>query len=131
MLSQAALEIYLRSGMFERHRAKIRGKYSARAKLLDTALAMEASRSKGAFTYERSKYPIVHTHILLHETISVPLLISKLRKEDILVDAMDRDYLSTFQRANLLKLNVTNVIEGNIESGIERIGSLIAQSARL
>ncbi|MGO4348108.1 PLP-dependent aminotransferase family protein [Paenibacillus sp. MCAF9] len=131
MLSQAALEIYLRSGMFERHRAKIRGKYSARAKLLDTALAKEASRSKGAFTYERSKYPIVHTHILLHETISVPLLISKLRKEDILVDAMDRDYLSTFERANLLKLNVTNVIEGNIESGIERIGSLIAQSARL
>ncbi|MDQ8737868.1 PLP-dependent aminotransferase family protein [Paenibacillus sp. LHD-38] len=130
MLSQAALEIYLRSGMFERHRSNIRDRYAVRAKLLDSALMQAASQRSGAFSYERSNQPIIHTHIVLDRTISVPQLIRHLRKESILVDTVDRDYLSYFQRTNLLKLNVTNVNEENITRGIERIGDLLAQSAR-
>ncbi|WP_169090960.1 PLP-dependent aminotransferase family protein [Paenibacillus sp. PL91] len=130
MLSQAALEIYLRSGMFDRHRAKIRSRYAARAKLLDAALAKEAARSGGAFTYERSRNPIVHTHILLDKTISAPLMIAKLKKESILLGGLDRDYLAHFERENIVKLNATSVNEDDIERGIERIGALLAQSAR-
>ncbi|OBZ13748.1 PLP-dependent aminotransferase family protein [Bacillus sp. FJAT-26390] len=130
MLSQAALEIYLRSGMFDRHRAKIRSSYTAKAKLLDAALVKEAARSGGAFAYERPKHPSIHTHILLDKTLSVPQIIAKLKKESIHLFSLDRDYLSNFQRENILKLNATNVSEEDIERGIERIGALLIQSAR-
>lgn len=38
MISQAALEIYIKSGMFERHRNKVRLSYLGRANLLYDAL---------------------------------------------------------------------------------------------
>jgi DNA-binding transcriptional MocR family regulator len=130
MLSQAALEIYLRSGMFDRHLAKIRSRYAARAKLLDAALAKEAARSGGAFTYERSKNRFIHTHILLDKAVSAAQLIAKLKKESILLESLDRNYLMNFERENIVKLNATNVNEDDIARGIERIGALLAQSAR-
>lgn len=130
MLSQAALEIYLRSGMFDRHLAKIRSRYAARTKLLDAALAKEAARSCGAFTYERSKNPFIHTHILLDKAVSAAQLIAKLKKESILLESLDRNYLMNFERENIVKLNATNVNEDDIARGIERIGALLAQSAR-
>ncbi|BFT72297.1 PLP-dependent aminotransferase family protein [Paenibacillus sp. P36] len=131
MLSQAALEIYLRSGMFDRHLAKIRSRYTARAKLLDAALTKEAARSGGAFTYEHSKYPFIHTHILLHQTIPTEKLIAKLKRNSILLESMDRNYLQNFERKNIVKLNATNVNEDEIERGIKRISAVIAESIRL
>ncbi|MDU0200814.1 aminotransferase-like domain-containing protein [Paenibacillus sp. MAH-36] len=131
MLSQAALEIYLRSGMFDRHLAKIRSRYAARAKLLDAALKKEAARSGGAFTYEHSNYPFIHTHIMLHETISAEKLIAKLKRSSILLESMDRNYLNNFERENIVKLNATNVNEDEIERGIERISAIIAESIQL
>lgn len=124
MLSQAALEIYLRSGMFDRHLAKIRSRYAARAKLLDAALTKEAARSCGAFTYVPPKNPIIHTHILLDKAISASRLIAKLKKESILLESLDRNYLMNFERENILKLNATNVNEEDIARGIQRIGVL-------
>ncbi|WP_138754288.1 PLP-dependent aminotransferase family protein [Paenibacillus sinopodophylli] len=128
MLSQAALEIYLRSGMFERHRAKIRDRYAARAVLLDSALVQAASASRGAFTYDSSKQPMIHTHLVLESSIPAASIISRLQKQSILIHSIDDDYLSGFQRVNLLKLNVTNVAESNIAEGIGRIGAMITQS---
>lgn len=130
MLSQAALEIYLRSGMFERHRSRIRDRYAARAALLDSALTREASASGGAFTYIRPKQPMIHTHILLEPSLSAASIISRLRQDSILLQSIERDYLPCFPRMNLLKLNVTNVKEDRIEEGIGRIAGLIARSAR-
>jgi DNA-binding transcriptional MocR family regulator len=131
MLSQAALEIYLRSGMFDRHRSKIHSRYSARAACLDNALANEALRSKGLMVYTRPKQPIIHTHVTLDRTVSMPRLIQRLKEESILVQSIERDYLSAFPRENLLKLNATNVDETEIERGIERMGVILAQSVRV
>ncbi|UQZ32751.1 GntR family transcriptional regulator [Paenibacillus sp. PK3_47] len=128
MLSQAALEIYLRSGMYGRHLAKIRSRYTSRAKLLHAALAKEAARCGGAFTYESPDYPFIHTHILLNKTVSASQLIAKLKNESILLESLDRNYLRGFERENIVKLNVTNVNEEDIAGGIERIGALLAKS---
>lgn len=130
MLSQAALEIYLRSGMFDRHLAKIRSRYAARAKQLDAALVKEAARSGGAFTYESPEHPFIHTHILLDKTVSAAQLIVRLKKESILLEPLDRNYLLNFPRENIVNLNATNVNESDIAGGIERIGALISQFAR-
>lgn len=130
MLSQAALEIYLRSGMFDRHLTKIRSRYAARANLLDAALTKEAARSGGAFTYEHSKNPFIHTHILLDKAVSAAQLIAKLKKESIILESTEQNYLMNFERENIVKLNATNVNEDDIARGIERIGALLAQSVR-
>lgn len=131
MLSQAALEIYLRSGMFERHLAKIRSRYAARAKLLDAALTKEAARSGGAFTYERSNNPFIHTYIKLDKTVSATKMIAILKRESILLESLDRNYLMNFERENILKLNATNVNEDDIARGIERICAIIGESVRM
>lgn len=126
MLSQAALEIYLRSGMFERHREKIRDRYAKRSQLLDAALTREAQRSGGAFAYSSPKWPFVHTHIMLDPAISVPRVIARLEKESILVGAMDINYLTEYPRTgHMLKLNVTTVKDADIDYGIERIAHSI------
>jgi DNA-binding transcriptional MocR family regulator len=61
----------------------------------------------------------------------MPRLIQRLKEESILVQSIERDYLSAFPRENLLKLNATNVDETEIERGIERMGVILAQSVRV
>ncbi|MEI7025484.1 aminotransferase-like domain-containing protein [Paenibacillus sp. y28] len=118
MLSQGALEIYLKSGMFDRHRQKIRQSYTRRAELLAAALEQEAAGSGGAFSYTASKQPGMHTHLVLDESIRVPNMISRLHKKAVLLETIDKHYLPLFQMGNLLKLNVSNVQEPDIEPGI-------------
>jgi DNA-binding transcriptional MocR family regulator len=67
---------------------------------------------------------------LLDKAVSAVQLIAKLKKESILLESLDRNYLMNFERENIVKLNATNVNEDDIARGIERIGALLAQSAR-
>lgn len=68
MLSQADLEIYLRSGMFYRHLAKIRSRYVSRgAKLLDAALARRKLPAAVVPSLMSALKNRLHTHILLHK----------------------------------------------------------------
>ncbi|MDF2719596.1 MAG: ydcR [Paenibacillus sp.] len=108
MLSQAALEVYLKSGMFERHKHKIR----------DSC----ASRNGGeAFRFIPARSPAVHTHILLDAKISVPRLAARLKKRSIIVEPIDKHYLTDFPKEPILKLNVSGVKESDIEVGIDTI----------
>ena len=52
MISQAALEIYIKSGMFERHKNKIKSSYNNRSKKLAEALERMQSETPLLFTYK-------------------------------------------------------------------------------
>ncbi|MED1917657.1 PLP-dependent aminotransferase family protein [Bacillus thuringiensis] len=119
MLSQAALEIYLKSGMFERHKQKIRSSYQRRSNLLMASLNHFAANEGHLFTFQPFAYPGIHTHIVLNDSIPVPVVISQLKKRSILVDATDKNYLMGFPEENMLKLNVSYAKEAVIEQGIE------------
>lgn len=125
MLSQGALEIYLKSGMFEHHRERIRESYTKRAKQLAETLMKEMSTSGEAFEYSRSSasYPGIHTHVVLNERISILRIIQRMKKHHILLGTMDSHYLPGYPQDNILKLNATTVREEDIRSGISQLAA--------
>ncbi|MGZ0050496.1 aminotransferase-like domain-containing protein [Brevibacillus gelatini] len=125
MLSQAALEIYLKSGMFERHRQKIRQSYQQRSKLLTDALVAHASRPDALFTFQPLPYPGIHTHLVIDQRIPVSRLIQQAKKRSILLEAIDQHYLPDFPKENILKLNVSNVKEEVLEKGIHQLMAIL------
>ncbi|MCC3372063.1 PLP-dependent aminotransferase family protein [Cohnella sp. REN36] len=125
MLSQGALEIYLKSGMFERHKEKIRTSYTRRATIMAACLQECAERSNGRFTFSPPAQPSIHTHICLPPKLPLPPLLARLKKQSILLEPIDKHYLSSFPKANLLKLNVSQVKEEEIERGIRTIAEAI------
>lgn len=121
MLSQGALEIYLKSKMFERHRQKIRTSYGKRARLLHGALQGRAEEDGSRFSFTPPSRPSIHTHLVLNAKLSSARLIAKLKKQGVLLQSMEPHYLPDFPRENLLKLNVSNVREEDIPAGIDAV----------
>ncbi|RNB80385.1 PLP-dependent aminotransferase family protein [Brevibacillus nitrificans] len=130
MLSQAALEIYVKSGMFDRHKQKIRTSYDRRARLLTDSLIREQARTDGLFRFPMMKHPGIHTHLVLNERLSVPRLVPVLKKQFILIESIDRHYLSDFPRDNILKLNASTVKEERIEQAVEQLVEVLSKAQR-
>lgn len=121
MISQAALEIYIKSGMFERHKQKIQSSYYARSKVLSETLEEVYKENQHLFTYKGENNIGIHTCLSLHKGIAKETLIKSLRQNQIFIDAIDKNYLSSFHKETLLKLNVSNVKEDKIAVGIHRV----------
>ncbi len=128
MLSQAALEIYLKSGMFERHKQKIRSSYEKRSRLLHALLKELSESSGGLVKFHPPDQPCVHTHLVLDRKLPASRIIKSLKKRDILLEPVDAHYLPGFQKRNLLKINTTNVKEEDIRRGIKRLQQAIETS---
>lgn len=122
MLSQAALEIYIKSGMFERHKEKIKASYLLRAKCLTSLLEKKIDSCNHIYKYSPLKNICVHTYIELDEKISCEKLINRLKKKSIIVSTADSNYLGSFPiKKSILKINVSNVAEDYIDEGITEI----------
>lgn len=121
VLSQAALEIYVHSGMFAHHRKVIRNRYAARMNTVheqldtypDFAPFMEAPRTGGE-----------HTVLPLAGDMPLRVLVSRLQKRGVIVDTTERYYPEgTYQvhEDQMLRLNISNVPKQRIEEGIQKI----------
>lgn len=121
MISQAALEIYIKSGMFERHKQKIRLSYFNRSRALFRALEKAYKENQHLFTYKTGDKIGIHTCLSLQKNIITEMLIKKLRQNQVFIETVDKNYLASFHKEKLLKLNVSNVKENKIEEGIHKI----------
>ncbi|MEW8956825.1 PLP-dependent aminotransferase family protein [Clostridium sp.] len=121
MISQGALEIYIKSGMFNRHKEKIKESYLIRSKNLARSLRKNIEHSKNVVHYIDIKNPCIHRCIVLDERINIEMVIRRLKKKSILVSTASNNYLNEFKKESLLKINVSNVKEENIEEGIDII----------
>ncbi|SFM06602.1 DNA-binding transcriptional regulator, MocR family, contains an aminotransferase domain [Paenibacillus sp. 1_12] len=121
MLSQGALEIYLKSGMFERHKQYISSSYEQRARLLADSLQRYSDLYPDLFTFNRTKQPCFHTHVVLNSSVSVSKLAAKLKPHSIIIEAIDKNYLPHYPKAPILRLNVSNVKDSAIEQAIGTI----------
>ncbi|WP_458462365.1 aminotransferase-like domain-containing protein [Paenibacillus sp.] len=121
VLSQAALEIYVHSGMFAHHRKVIRNRYAARMhtvhEQLDTypgfAPFMDAPRTGGE-----------HTVLPLAGDMPLRVLVSRLHKRGVIVDTTERYYPEgtyQVQQDQMLRLNISNVPKQRIEEGMRVI----------
>lgn len=122
MLSQAALELYLKSGMFERHKKKLRSCYGKRSLLLHESVMNNINTEQsGLLTYQPPSQFGVHTYLMLDDSVRSEGVIQRLQKKFIRVESAGRNYLSLFPQENILKLNVSCVKEPDICSGIKAI----------
>ncbi|TKI80707.1 PLP-dependent aminotransferase family protein, partial [Bacillus wiedmannii] len=131
MISQAALEIYIKSGMFDRHKSKINSSYYNRSKKLTETLEKVQNENPLLFTYNRQNTLGIHTCLDIQKNIVTETFIKKLRENQINIDSVDRNYLNNFHKEKLLKLNVSNVKEERIEEGIRKVIEEIKQAERL
>ncbi|MDA1679557.1 aminotransferase-like domain-containing protein [Bacillus cereus group sp. TH152-1LC] len=131
MISQAALEIYIKSGMFERHRNKIKSSYHDRSKKLAEILERMHNENPLLFTYTKQNTIGIHTCLELHKTSISEMFLQILGEIQISIDAIDKNYMRGFPKERLLKLNVSNVKEDRIEEGIRKVIEEIKQSGQL
>ncbi|GAB6430741.1 PLP-dependent aminotransferase family protein [Bacillus luti] len=118
MISQAALEIYIKSGMFERHKNKIKASYYNRSKKLAEALEKVQNENPHLFIYKKQSTLGIHTCLELQKHIVTETLIGNLSRNQINIDSIDKNFVKDFPKEKLLKLNVSNVKEDKIEEGI-------------
>ncbi|MEX0379736.1 PLP-dependent aminotransferase family protein, partial [Bacillus sp. S4] len=59
------------------------------------------------------------------------MFLQKLSDIQINIDTIDKNYVRDFPKERLLKLNVSNVKENQIEEGIRKVIEKIKQSERL
>lgn len=126
MLSQAALELYIKSGMFEKHRKKMRHSYSQRAKKLHDSLQKYCTINNGTKMYQNYGNCCIHTCLELSTKINIKNLLKESRKKSILISDTSSNYLQDFDdKKNYIKLNTSNVPYEYIENGIKDIVDII------
>lgn len=115
MLSQAALEIYIQSGMFERRKRKISDTYRSRMQRLSRALDdFNDTRDTRHLRLDAG----MHTHLELPASIRQQTLIDRLAKRKIEVRGSDGCFLPSFAKRSILQLSVSQLEEDRIEEGV-------------
>ncbi|SEN49538.1 PLP-dependent aminotransferase family protein [Paenibacillus sp. OV219] len=116
-LSQAALEIHLGSGLFQRHAARMRDRYGIRMKALQKACSQylnegfRLSKSAGGI-FAQLELP---DHLVAEE------LAAALRQKDVYVFPTMQCYLPSMESANSWRLSIIRTNELEIEHGIRII----------
>jgi len=117
VLSQGALDIYLKSGMFNSHIKAIKELYSRKMNTLQ--IACEALLPNHTFfTRPTSGF---YLSILLPEHISAKQLVHLLHEKNIWMDDAARMFLPAYQQDHLIRLSISQVDEHLIEEGIKEL----------
>ncbi|MCM3136270.1 PLP-dependent aminotransferase family protein [Paenibacillus polysaccharolyticus] len=121
LLSQAALEVYIHSGMFAHHGKIIRSRYAARMEVVHEQLAaysdFEPFRAAPRTGGE-------HTVLPLPGNIPIRTLLSRLQNRGIIADTTERYYPEGTYRTDIdkmLRLNISNVPKQRIAEGMQII----------
>ncbi|WP_413366324.1 PLP-dependent aminotransferase family protein [Lysinibacillus sp. 3P01SB] len=121
-LSQGALEIYLKSGMFASHLKKIKEVYHKKMHVLQEAC--ECLLPPGThFSKPSSGF---YLSISLPGNITAKQIVHMLHERNILVDDASRMFLPEYKKDNLLRLSISQVNEHQIKTGIEELADCIA-----
>lgn len=119
MISQAALELYLKSGMFERYRAQVHENYHKRGKILQHSIKTHLPM------YQASSEICMHSHIVFPKEVDLNRIIHYLSQKQILFNPIDHNYLTDFYRERILKINVSTIEDEKIEGGIKEIANTL------
>ncbi|PEC44509.1 GntR family transcriptional regulator [Priestia megaterium] len=119
MISQAALYLYIKSGMFKHNKLKVSSIYHKRAEVLHQSLQNHLAN------YESSSEIVMHGHILLPRQVNMKLFIRYLYEQRVYLDSVESNYLANFHKERVLKLNVSNVENHRVEEGVKKIASAL------
>ncbi|ALC80270.1 MULTISPECIES: aminotransferase-like domain-containing protein [Bacillus] len=123
VLTQGALEIYLKNGMFAAHVKKLRNKYRKKGIILQKAYNEYLPPSA---TYSGSLSGFYST-IELSNNLKAYQLIDQLKQVNVLVDNAAKMYLPEFKKDNVVRLSVSQVRDEWISAGVQKIAEGIME----
>lgn len=121
VLSQGALEIYLRCGMFDAHRKKINRYYYNKIQLLNAAIENESIDNVG-YTEPMSGF---FSCIRLPENIEAEYVVNKLVQDNIYTATIKESFLNEFYKNNYIRLSIAKVKEEQIQDAVSSIFNVI------
>lgn len=128
LLSQAALEVYMKNGMYDRHKRKIVMQYATRIRALREAV----SRYDDAGLLDVADVRFgVYVQLKLPQTIHLERLVERLAANDIIVVPGKRFYLSNYlEREKFLRMSVALVQPEQIEQAVRKIVDAVKREAK-
>ncbi|MCM0625189.1 PLP-dependent aminotransferase family protein [Lysinibacillus sp. OL1_EC] len=126
VLSQGALDIYLKSGMFNSHIKKIKELYVRKMSVLQEACESLLPPPTN-YTKPVSGF---YLSIVLPDNVSARQVVHLLKEKNILMDDAARMYLPEFKKDNLIRLSISQVDEPLIYTGIEQLALCISSFER-
>ncbi|KOS67805.1 GntR family transcriptional regulator [Lysinibacillus contaminans] len=120
-LSQGALEIYLKSGMFTSHLKKIKELYRTKMQILQEACKLYLP----ANTHFSKPTSGFFLSIYLPKNVTAKQVVHMLNEQHIYVDDASRMFLPEYKKENLLRLSISQVNESQIKLGVERLAHCI------
>lgn len=121
-LSQGALEIYLKNGMFQYHLESVQKLYHKKMSLLIESCTMYLP-NEVQFTQPTSGFYLT---IFLPALIKVEQLIDRLQEKHIYVDNASRMYLGGHIQ-NAIRLSISQVDETKIHQGIQQLAAFVKE----
>ncbi|MFT9817837.1 PLP-dependent aminotransferase family protein [Lysinibacillus sp. NPDC056185] len=122
VLSQGALEIYLKNGMFNSHIKKIKELYYRKMKHLQEACELLLPNNTH-YTKPSSGFYLT---ISLPEKVTAKQIVNLLKEQNVLVDDAARMFLPEYKKENLIRLSISQVNERQIHVGVEKLARCIA-----
>ena len=116
LLSQAALEVYIKNGMYERHKRTICNQYASRIRALNEAV----ERHNDAGLIEISSVSSgIYVQFKLPQTVNLERLIKRLAARNVSVVSGKGFYLSGYlEREKFLRISISRAQPEQIEEGV-------------
>jgi DNA-binding transcriptional MocR family regulator len=119
LLSQAALEVYIKSGMFERHKYKICKQYAARIRALNEAV--QQYNDEGLIEVSDVSSG-VYMQFKLPQTVNMERLTKRLAARNISVVSGKGFYLPDYlEREKFLRISISRAQPEQIDEGVKAI----------
>ncbi|MFC0216560.1 PLP-dependent aminotransferase family protein [Paenibacillus chartarius] len=119
LLSQAALDVYIKNGMYERHKKKISSQYAARVRAVNDAV----SRYNGEGWVELSGVDSgVYIQFKLPQPVNLDRLMKRLSARNVMAVTGKPFYLTNWlEREKFLRISISQVKPERIEEGVRII----------
>lgn len=119
LLSQAALDIYIKNGMYERHREKIYQQYQSRMEILLDAVKMYNGDGLLEVADVRSG---VYTQFKIPQAVNLERVVDRLKRRGVLVNNGKLFYLSAYlQREKFLRISISRARPEQIHEGVKAV----------
>ncbi|WP_459501346.1 aminotransferase-like domain-containing protein [Bacillus sp. C1] len=127
LITQGALELYLKSSMFHTHRKLLANKYAKKSVLLHQEIKKHLNNCEVNIHYKKPISLDTKLHLALPKSINATELIRRLQAEHVLIKPIDENYLSIFYKENMIKIDARNIDASLISTGIQIIFQTIAR----
>ena len=128
LLSQAALEVYIKNGMYERHKHKIGSLYESRMRALNESVERYNVQGLAEVPDIRSG---IYTHFRLKPTVNIERLLKRLAGRNISVVSGKGFYLSNYlEREKFLRISISQTQPEQIEEGVKVIMEEIGKQSK-